>query len=101
MNSTQRSCIRRTQSQKMKITYDEDFPAFKQEVKELTISYHESKDEQEKSKIRQKLHNAMNDCRQHMGWDIKYNVSQDVANRFRRFYTPRYKLLQRAFSSIQ
>ena len=81
--------------------YDEDFLTFNEQIKQLTNTYNQSTNEQHKLEIKEQLSKALSECKNHMGSDIRYSTSPEVNRRFVSFYMPRYRVLQKAFSSIQ
>ena len=78
---------------------DEDFCIFKNQMNQLQLNYFSGDDEM-KQQIRDELSAAIDDCRSHM-YGLQYNYGTDVNKRFISFYTPRLKLLQKLYSSLQ
>ena len=78
---------------------DEDFFLLKKQMDKLKHDYSLS-DDQKKAEIRTELSAAIDLCKVHMG-GLQYNYGMDVNRRFVTFYTPRLKLLEEVYSSLQ
>ncbi|EAY22588.1 hypothetical protein TVAG_036130 [Trichomonas vaginalis G3] len=79
--------------------YDEDFALFKTEVQQMIQEYNDSGDNN-KILIRQKLNDAIRNCKLHIGGDLAYSTTPLIQKNFAKFYTPRLVLLKKALSQM-